>query len=491
VTAVPGIAIVGAGFAGTLLAVQLAAQARRPLHIVLYDARAAFARGVAYGTRDPSHLLNVRADRMGAFEDRQDDFYRWLLAHEAAWRRRHPALAALKVRPEGFMPRMLYGDYLTSLLEDARRNTGGVTLEQIEAEVTDAEVTESGINITLGDQSGRTVDYLVLAVGNLMAGRHGFEKAVSSNLRYTGNPWAAAEGSILTRDRFGGEDAPVLIIGTGLTMVDMLLSLRRRNYRGKIIAVSRHGLLPQPHDTEVPPYPRFLPPESAPRTAPGLVARIRQEIKQAQKAGFNWRGVVDSLRADTQALWANLPDDERRKLARILAYWSVHRHRMPVSSGEFIAREMKAGTLEMRSGRIENILEDAGGLCVTVRTRGNKTETVRAAHVLNCAGPGMNIDASENPLLLRLRDRGIIRKGPIGLGIGAEGDGRVKGGASERVFALGPLLAGEKFETIAVPEIRRQAEMVAGAVLKSLPSCLEPKAKDFTRAARDASLRSE
>ncbi len=140
---------------------------------------------------------------------------------------------------------------------------------------------------------------------------------------------------------------------------------------------------------------------------------------------------------------------------------------MPVSSAEFIARERHEGTLEIRAGRIDHITEDKNRLLAEVIT-GGKKDMVAAAHVLNCAGPGMNIDRSNNPLLLSLARQGLIERGPVGMGIRAEENGHVKSKRPGHIFALGPLLMGEKLETIAVPELRYQAEIMAGALLSSL-----------------------
>ncbi len=463
-TRTPVILIVGGGFAGSLTAVQLARQSSAPLHILLYDAAGAFARGVAYGTQEPSHLLNVRADRMGAFENEPEDFYRWLLAHEAIWRAKHPQLRDLSVTADGFMPRMLYGDYIESLLAEAGHHKNSVTIERISAEVTEATITSGGICVTLADGSTKQADRMVLALGNLLASTHGFEKAVAHDLRYTSKLWAPTQDSLLTRNAFTQADEPVLIIGTGLTMVDMLLSLRQKHYRGKVIAVSRHGLLPQSHAATTA-YTRFLPAVSAPRTAFALFSTIRQEVKKAGTK--NWRNVVDALRADTPALWAALSESERKKLIRVLAYWSVHRHRIPTSSAAHIAQEIKDGTLIIRAGHIMHIRAAGQQLEVDVRGKSG-TETIKAAHVLNCAGPGLNIETSGNPLLLALYKRGIIRKGPLGMGIAVEENGSIKGSASGHLLALGPLLAGERLETIAVPEIRKQAEVLAKTLLSSL-----------------------
>jgi len=468
VNTIPTIAIIGAGASGTLLAVQLAAQSTHPLHIALFDASGAFARGVAYGTHDPSHLLNVTANRMGAFEDRSDDFYRWLLAHEAQWRSLHAAFAALKVTPTSFMPRMIYGTYLESLLQAAQTNKQA-RIERVKAEVTDAEATSQSIILTLVDGAKREADRLALAIGNLPAHPFGFTKTLSHSDRYIGHIWSPPQNSVLSRTDFRDDDTPVFIIGTGLTTIDAVVSLRAKGYKGRIIAVSRHGLLPQPHMLPIASYPRFLPPEHAPRTALELIRAIREEVTRAQKEGTDWRSVIDTLRADTPALWRQLSEEERRKLLRVLSYWSTHRHRMPQESAAMIAGEVNTGTLEIIAGSIRHIEESEARLIVQVRLReSGEVRSIEAGHVLNCSGPDTNIARSANALLLNLYKQGIIEQGPLAMGIAVSDDYSVKGNAAGRVFALGPLLAGERLETIAMPEIRAQAANAAHTLLSSL-----------------------
>jgi uncharacterized NAD(P)/FAD-binding protein YdhS len=435
----PRILIVGAGFAGSLLAVQLAAKAQTPLHITLCDAAGAFARGVAYSTREPVHLLNVRADRMGAFEDRQDDFYRWLLANEAEWRALDPTLAALPVTPQSFMPRMVYGAYVSALFARAQ-NSRTAAIEKIPLEVTDAQFSPDGITLTLANGSRHTADRMVLATGNLPGCQSAFEKKLGPTSRYTHSIWSPPEGSILTRRHFDSTDEPVLIIGTGLTMVDAFLSLR-------------------------PSYPHFLLPESAPRKALGLFTAIRHEVKRAYANGIGWHGVIDALRARTPALWGNLPERERAKLLRVIATWGTHRHRMPESSANALESEIACGKLSIHTGSVVSITQARDEFQIHLR---GQIHTIKAAHVINCTGPVMNIEASGSPLLLSLLKDGLIRKGPLGMGIAADADGKAAGNGMGKIFALGPLLIGERLESIAVPELRKQAEALATALIASL-----------------------
>ncbi len=442
------IAVIGGGAAGTLLAVQLALQARTSLAVSLHDTGGAFARGVAYGTRDPAHLLNVRTDRMGAFADRPDDFQRWL---SAEFRQQEPD-------PAAFMPRRIYGDYLISLLAHARRK---LRLETFAHEVTDASFDKNGVMLTLAGGLRHRAGKLVLAIGNLPIRKLQNEDALLRSGRYAGPIWDAPEGSILTRKSFTPQDSPVLIIGTGLTMIDALLSLRNRGYDGPVFAASRDGLMPQPHLRETPSCAPFLPPESAPRTAMALLRAVRHEIARNPD---NWRGIIDSLRADTPQLWANLPEGERRKLLRVQSFWGTHRHRMPPESAARIEREIATGKLTLLRGRMRRLEVARTGIDVELATR---AEPLKVAHVLNCSGPESDITRARSPLLQALLAKGAITPGPLAMGIATSTDYRAKGKAEDRLFIIGPQLLGERYETVAVPELRRQAEELAAILCHS------------------------
>ena len=303
----PSIAIIGAGFSGSLLAVQLARQAKTPLHITLYDTHGAFANGVAYGTREPLHLLNVAAARMGAMDKEPEHFYAWLKTQ-----------ANIQGNPDEFMPRMIYARYLTSLLQEAKQKA---TIECVTAEVTDITPQGKGFAIlTLKDGSTRTSDRVALALGNLPAQPFSWSKALTSP-RYIPHVWAAPHGSILGG---GDKSGPVGIIGTGLTTIDAILTLRKAGYTGKIIALSRNGLLPQPHLPPLPAHPRFLTPESAPSTALGMLRRLSEPRSSVPRrrapTGARW---WTHSRPDTQALWQHLSQQQQRKLRRTLSFWGV------------------------------------------------------------------------------------------------------------------------------------------------------------------------
>lgn len=480
------VAIVGGGFSGALTLANLIDKADGDLAIEWFDSVNTLGTGVAYGTRHPVHLLNVRASRMGAFAGKPEGFLEWLHTEEGAahagefWPGR--AVAA-----EDFLPRALYARYLQHIVEqalaEARRKN--ITVRLHCATVTDAVLHDAqSQQITLKIEQDNLdqevlADAVVLATGNLPPRNFHFQTSLMAGERhYVENIWTLPEGHVYP----GGvqefsADSEIVIIGSGLTMVDTVLTLKSYGFKGVITAISRNGLLPAAH-ADSKPYQAWdwvLAPQFAPRTALGLLVRLRQEIRQAEKQGYDWRSVIDSLRPATQQLWKQLDTSEKRKfLSRLLTLWNVHRHRMsPEVHGEFKAMQ-QSGSLRIIAGKIYYVGSDKDGLTVAFRKRGtNRVETLRPVLVVNCTGPEYDIAASASPLLRNLRDRELVTVGPLRAGIEVTGHGSAKGRASDALFPIGTLMVGELLECTAVPELREQAEDVAHKALHRIRSLYE------------------
>ncbi len=458
----PSIAVIGGGFSGAMLAVQLARLSHLPLRVRLYDKTGRFARGVAYGTLDPAHLLNVPAGKMGALAQEPGHFYDWLQRHEATWRALDPAFARMPYDADSFMPRMIFGAYVASLLAEAESARGMVRIERVAREVVDVEKLDDG-RFRLEDAAGETTifDRLALATGNLTARERAFERdLLGMKERYIAAFWTFSEQD---RERLlRTPAAPVAIIGTGLTMVDAVLSLRRAGHQGAITAFSRHGLLPLSHEAAQA-WPPFVTLAEAPERALDLLRLLRREARQAKERGGDWRAVIDALRFETPALWRRLPVAERRKLLRLLAFWSVHRHRMPPESAQMLAREQALGSLRVLAGHLAKTVSRGETWHLTLRRRPPLSPVeIEAAHVINCTGPELNPALAQSALFERMGARGLITPHPLGLGAMLDADYRTRG-----IETLGGLRLGEALECTAVPELREQALALAAKLCAS------------------------
>ncbi len=461
------LAIIGAGFSGSMVAINALAAAREPLKVVLINKSADFGRGIAYGTRCPSHLLNVPAARMSAFVDDPDDFYRWLEHHRALCE----AFGVGAARKDQFIPRALFGQYVSELLERrASEVAPGTVLKKIVADVQDVQECTGGMRVWLDADESLRARKVVLAPGNFPPGDPPLrDRAIFRSRCYLGQPWL---GQRMDRVRRARE---VLILGTALTAVDLVLAMREEGCETHHIhLLSRHGRGPQPH-RPAPPYPAFLPAGAErPRTIRELFRRVRAEVRRAGREGIDWRPVLDSLRAATPELWQGLDlTNKRRFLRHARSWWEMHRHRVPPDVLEEIERLETAGTVIRHAGRIEGMRTiDAGDrVRVVYRTVAQETRELEVDLVVNCTGPESNYRKLDDPLIINLLARGLVHPDPLLLGLKVAPNGALEnmaGNYSSTFYTLGSPRRGTLYETTAVPELRRQAQRLARELVHDL-----------------------
>jgi uncharacterized NAD(P)/FAD-binding protein YdhS len=438
------IAIIGGGVSGTLTAFHLVRHGT-PARVILIDPRPDFGLGLAYSTPSLRHLLNVPAGKISALPDQPDHFLNWL-------RENYDQTATEKA----FAPRAVYGRYMQSLL------TSASLVEQEIATVVDIRLQGSGGVLTLDNGCELRADLIVLATGHFdPAPLPGITKAVSDSALYHHNAWAAETYEGLP------PDAPVALIGTGLTGVDVVLRLRELGHRGRIIAVSRHGIFPNRHDDGTP-----LRSSAIPSDSPATCVAYLRAVHAAIRGGAEWRAAIDSLRKTTNELWLRLPIEEKKRFRRHLQRrWDVVRHRMAPSVADIIESELRNGTLHIREGHLKAVDASPTGAYVTVRTH-DGSESFYVDRVINCTGPSINYRRVPSTLLQNLFKRGLVASGPLGTGFHCSEYGAVvdaSGLISEIIFNLGPGRLGDLLESIAIPEIRQQAVALA----LTLADCLK------------------
>ena len=439
----PASLIIGAGFSGVATALHLARAGAGA--VTLVGRAASFGRGVAYGTTDPAHLLNVPAGRMGLQADDPGGFVEWL-------GRRGEASHG------PFVPRARYGDYLAAALA---AESG---IRRVQGDAVAAERVAERWRVRLADGAALDTDVLVLATGNYPPARvPGLPDTATGTIA---DPWAPGA---LARVPATGR---VLLVGTGLTMVDVAVTLAAGNPARALTAVSRHGLLPRAH--------------RAPATAPtvGLDDALNAELPAGRPArallhafrswlhahpGVDWRDAIDALRARTPALWRAWPLAEQRRFVRHLrAYWDVHRHRIAPQVARRIDALQAAGRLVVLAGRVGRVAVAADGIDATIALRGGAGRVDgRWSALVNCTGPDARLERLPDPLLRGLAEQGWLQQDPHGLGVQTDRDGRVlarDGRPAPGLFYLGPLLRGDDWEATAVPELRARAARIAAVV---------------------------
>lgn len=455
------IAVIGAGFSGTIAALQLLRRLPVDQPILLCERAPEFARGVAYSTGETDHLLNVRAANMSALADEPLHFEEWLKRCDGGEAAAGQPRSGLHQTDSGlFASRGLYGKYLRSILDYAMRETAGhAQLRLLPDEVIDIVAVDGGGYQLVCSSGGRfDVAGVVLSVGNLPSEE-------SDDPRVCRNPWGEKAWRKLHND------LPILIVGTGLTMVDLAIAIRRRGFSGGIHALSRGGLLPMRHEPAATwPTPQFTMAEETSLRL--LMARLREEVFAASEKGIGWRAVIDSMRPVTASIWGRLPLAERARFLRhARRYWDVHRHRMAPPHADLIGEMIADGCLTVTGGRIRSI--ESGPDAVTVRYTqrdSGEDKTLQVQRVIMASGVE-HISRTRDPLMHRLLDRGLVRVDKQGLGIDVT-DGlnvvREDGTVAERIWALGPIVRGVFWECVAVPDIRVQAAHVAVSVVARL-----------------------
>ena len=454
------VAIVGGGAAGVLAAVHLLREYREdcPLEIDLIDRTGDFGAGVAYGTNDPLHVLNVPAVRMGAIHGRPEHFHEWL------------AERGEPVPEEAFLPRGLSATYIRDLLATAEREAADARLRRHRGEV--AAIAEhhgaapAPLELTLADGERIEADRVILAIGPLGAGD---PIEVPAELKesgaYVADPWAAGALEEARRDR------EVLIVGTGLSMVDIAVSLCEDDDGPRVRAVSRHGLVPRRHRRTLTNLRRFHLPTETGRLEPMLAAFFAQICRVSQQ-GDDWRDVIDSMRPVTPALWKALDTEEQRRfLSEFHRLWDVHRFRMaPDVADRFEAMEA-AGRIRAESNAIVSLEPQGDRVRVFLRSPGaTDLDEVEVDRVINCSGAGTDLRRQAPPLLAGLLAAGLACPDQLGLGLDVDEYGAVLGAdgePSERLFAIGSLRRGVEWESIGITEIRDHSGVIARKIVRT------------------------
>jgi uncharacterized NAD(P)/FAD-binding protein YdhS len=448
------IVIVGAGFCGTLVAVNLLRQSHRPLRVVLVD-REEIGRGVAYARREYPFLLNVPAGRMSANSADPLEF----LAY--AWRRLPDAGA------EDFLPRKLYGDYLQSLLSNAELMAPAHTrLERLRGAVIAVERVHrsSRLDVHLEDGRAARADVVVLALGNPPPAPLPGAETLRGSARYLQDPWQAP-----LQVRAGER---LLIAGSGLTMADIALAANSAS-GGRVIihAISRHGLIPPPQTSHRPLHDEETSRaqiEAAGSSMRQLFRTVRA-LSESPAGRHDWRETIGIVRNLAPALWGRLPEAEKERFLRhVRSYWEIHRHRLPQSAWSAIDALRREGRLHIHAGRICELRAEGRNVRVSWRARGKRrTQTVLVERVINCTGPDFNVQRTRDRLLRSLLAQGMAQPHPLGLKTDTRGalvDAR-GGGTARNLYYIGALLRAAHWETTAVPELREHAERLAQHLL--------------------------
>lgn len=453
------ILIVGGGLSGTMLAVQLLRLAGQR-RITIVESRSELGRGEAYSATELGHTLNGNAARMSVDPDNADDLTQWLTDFIGAggWPEsddEHVPVAEL------FPPRGIFGMYVQQRLAEAQALGArhGSSVEHVRGEVSDLEHSTSGVRLTLADGTELTGRFAVLATGMFAAARTPQRDSNALNAAAV-DPWDVQAMSRLD------PQGRVLIIGSGLTMVDAVVSLEQAGHRGPIDVFSRHGLLP--HVRRQPPaWPDFLGADHSIRSTRLLVRALREQCAQAIAQGIDWQAPLDTVRVHIGRLWSQASDVQRRQFVRHMRpWWESHHHRSPPPSARLLARLVQEGRLKIHAAFLLGVdSAEAGKVSIQVRRRGEvRASRIDGDALINSTGIQYDWRRVDRALPRNLLERGLVQPGPLALGIAADAGGAVldaQGQVSDRLFAMGPPLRGLWWESTAVTDVALQAKALA------------------------------
>ncbi len=431
------VVIVGGGASGVLMAAHLLGGTSAHLRVTIIERGPMLGCGIAYGTTHPDHLLNTRVAQMSAFPDRSDHFARWL------------AQNGMGATDQCFVDRATYGRYLSSLLDPWRSGGESHRLRCVRGTCTSLRETGGGVVAHLDDGTSVISDTAILATG------HAVPAEPAAPLRGAWDFSAPTD-----------PEAAVAIIGTGLSMVDHVVTLLGAGHRGPVLCLSRRGLVPKVH---APSQPLKLGRQDIPLGASvsAVLHGLRRLVRAAEAQGGTWRDAVDGIRHHIAAIWRSWDLDQRARFLRhAAAYWEVHRHRMPPTSARRIEQAMSDGQLFVLRGKFDRAaVRDDGRIDLLLASRGTVgVRNIVADHVIDCRGIRRDPIKDSAPVIRDLLTCGAGRLDPLGLGLDTTTDAQVidtYNRPSHRIFAIGPAARGTLWEITAIPDIREQTFRLA------------------------------
>jgi uncharacterized NAD(P)/FAD-binding protein YdhS len=434
------IAVVGGGFSALSTLAHIVRFARSPLSVRVIGGDGFRTFGPAYSTPRPEHLLNVRTIQMSLYEGERAGFLDWAQTGD----------------PDGYLPRRAFAAYLkdsvAAILQEAEAKSIGIDI--VGGDVRDIDGAEP-FALAHGGEVTRA-RRVVLATGNNFSAAQDGNRYIEN--RYIENPWH------FDYARLPGADETIAIVGSGLSAVDVIVSLHHAGWKGKTVCISGNGYLPRKHPAR---FEKEKIPPLDPRDFQGkglsfLMREIRHRVRTLSGGQKDWAYVFYALRPVVPEIWESLsPRNKDRALRRYLWLWNIHRHRYAAELDDGIIQPALArGDLEMRRGKVTGAREDETGVTLDIRTVSGARGQERFALAFKCVGPSYR--AETNPLIRALLEKNIVRPHATGYGLAAGDDLAV----AEGIYAVGPLLFGAYLETTAVPEIRAQSAKVAGILTK-------------------------
>lgn len=457
------IGIIGAGFSGIMTAVQLILHSDHSIHIEIIDKRANLCKGIAYSPYSKVQLLNVITAKMSAFPQHPNHFLEWIMKRPDFAEKDEVVIA------NSFMPRYLYGEYLEDIwkqtLEIAEQKNIRISIK--DAFVNDLSIHSYKVALQLDNEEKLTVDYCVMATGNLPPANVKIENPdFFKSKNYFQNPWKKECVTNLHND------LPVLILGNGLTMVDTVLGLLENHFNNEIYSLSPNGFNILPHRHNGLKYSKLIEELPAEKSLYSIFSLIHKHVKSVRQFGVSAEPVIDSIRPFTQAIWRGFSDAEKKTfMLKLRHVWGVARHRIPLHIHDKLQQIRIEGKLKVIAGRVKNISENDEGIFVQyLDKKENALKSIKVSRIINCTGPESDFLHADNSLLKNALLNGIIAQDKLKLGLNTDVNTlevvSKEGKNQENIFTIGSNVKGELWESTAVNELRVQAESLAKRIVK-------------------------
>ena len=429
--------VIGHGASGALLSYNLINLGNAGLKVGILNKSNEPATGIAYSTKFECHLLNVPAKKMSGLADDDLDFLNYLGEPNMGYE---------------FLPRKTYGEYLKKRFNDAIKlaDDKNITLDYISNEAISCCKLENNLFEIKTENDRYYTKNIVLAIGNSNKIPGFFNKPEIKN-----HPGIILQAWDFDKIYQIKSDNSVCIVGSGLTMIDIVMLLQSNNFNGKIDIISRHGYAPLPHNLESYKYNLDIKWEL---TSPlKLIKQFKQELKKLDK-NIPWQSLIDSIRPYTQKIWQNFSDIQKSQFNRHLrALWDIHRHRIDKKLYDNFENLKQQGTITQHSGGLKNIELYGNKFNITL-----KTSKITPDIIINTTGLKTEFNSDHSLLVASLLENKLIQPGPLNMGLQVDANYRV----NNNIYTIGFPMIGCIWETIAIPDIKFQAKAIAKAIIQ-------------------------
>jgi uncharacterized NAD(P)/FAD-binding protein YdhS len=452
------IGIIGGGFTGTMITVQLIDKSTEQCEIILINERETLNKGIAYNPYSDKHLLNVITGKMSAYPDNPDHFLDWVMQKDEFKKKDITIIA------NSFLPRQIYGEYLCNIWEEAKKSAKSkqIQITVIDSFVVDLDVSDNSVDLWLENDLKLNIDYCVIATGNHIPRNPQIKNIDFYNSpNYFQNPWK------IESVKNTNINLPVLIIGNGLTMVDTVLGLLEQGFKGEIYSISPNGFNILPHRHNGLKYSKLVEELRADMNIYELVNLVNKHIKTVREYGVSAEPIIDSLRPHTQKIWQSFSDkDKELFMSRLRHLWGVARHRIPLHSHDKIQQLRIDGKLHINSGKIIDITELNESIIVQYfDKKENEIKEIKVSRIINCTGPETDLMSLDKSFLKNCLLKGVLKQDKLRIGIKANTETfqiiNSDGKPHTNLYTIGSNLKGELWESTAVNELRGQAEKLA------------------------------